>query len=398
MVPQTHAAQRVVVRLAALRWLARFCVERREATLTEVQAAAWAFENLTDEPALDTLQRLCSRSNASHNTTAPKSSRADRAGGGASGRLRRSSSGDRLLSVATSSSHQWRLAGRRRSGRDDGAALRRSSGYSGCQRVRMSRRVAAALWRGASPGVKWWSSWEAEDPARSQASSGRASVAAASAALVQRRLWRKGRARAFWGRAPRRTGRFGSDPVATSGSAARFTDPMGHAENQGKEGVAGSSPAEGSCESPAQAGFFLSRIRPKPRPGGHGGTSREHEPVGEPGGYGPSVRGCRARLDALDASSLGGCLAELGWHRRACGKGDDSAGTSARRSCIDPLYDRAAWLAMKGSAVRVRSEALRLRRVSSAIALVWCIWPWFRRRHPWSSVAAYGHRMRMNAE
>ena len=47
---------------AALRWLARFCVERREATLAEVQAAAWAFENIADEPAaLDTLQRLCSR-------------------------------------------------------------------------------------------------------------------------------------------------------------------------------------------------------------------------------------------------------------------------------------------------------------------------------------------------
>ena len=47
---------------AALRWLARFCVERREATLAEVQSAAWAFENIADEPAaLATLQRLCSR-------------------------------------------------------------------------------------------------------------------------------------------------------------------------------------------------------------------------------------------------------------------------------------------------------------------------------------------------
>jgi hypothetical protein len=47
---------------AALRWLARFCVERREATLSEVQAAAWAFENLADEPAaLATLQLLSSR-------------------------------------------------------------------------------------------------------------------------------------------------------------------------------------------------------------------------------------------------------------------------------------------------------------------------------------------------
>jgi hypothetical protein len=47
---------------AALRWLARFCVERREVTLSEVQRAAWAFENISDEPAaLETLQRLCSR-------------------------------------------------------------------------------------------------------------------------------------------------------------------------------------------------------------------------------------------------------------------------------------------------------------------------------------------------
>jgi hypothetical protein len=47
---------------AALRWLARFCLEHREATLAEVQAAAWAFENITDEPgALEPLERLCSR-------------------------------------------------------------------------------------------------------------------------------------------------------------------------------------------------------------------------------------------------------------------------------------------------------------------------------------------------
>jgi len=47
---------------AALRWLARFCVERRNATVAQVQAAAWALDNLTDEPAaLETLQRLCSR-------------------------------------------------------------------------------------------------------------------------------------------------------------------------------------------------------------------------------------------------------------------------------------------------------------------------------------------------
>jgi hypothetical protein len=47
---------------AALRWLARFCLERREATLAQVRAAAWAFDNIADEPAaLETLQRLCSR-------------------------------------------------------------------------------------------------------------------------------------------------------------------------------------------------------------------------------------------------------------------------------------------------------------------------------------------------
>ena len=47
---------------AALRWLARFCVERPEASVAQVQAAAWAFDNITDEPAaLETLQRLCSR-------------------------------------------------------------------------------------------------------------------------------------------------------------------------------------------------------------------------------------------------------------------------------------------------------------------------------------------------
>ncbi len=57
-----HGAEPQRFERAALRWLARFCVERREATLAGVQAAAWAFENIADEPAaLDTLQRLCSR-------------------------------------------------------------------------------------------------------------------------------------------------------------------------------------------------------------------------------------------------------------------------------------------------------------------------------------------------
>jgi hypothetical protein len=41
---------------AALRWLARFRVERREVTLAESQRATWAFENIADEPAaLETL-------------------------------------------------------------------------------------------------------------------------------------------------------------------------------------------------------------------------------------------------------------------------------------------------------------------------------------------------------
>src|SRR4051795_10188344 len=46
---------------AALRWLARFCVERRDATLADVTAAAWAFERMAERPtaALDTLRRLC---------------------------------------------------------------------------------------------------------------------------------------------------------------------------------------------------------------------------------------------------------------------------------------------------------------------------------------------------
>jgi hypothetical protein len=46
---------------AALRWLARFCVERPGATLADLRAAAWAFERMGSDPdgALVTLQRLC---------------------------------------------------------------------------------------------------------------------------------------------------------------------------------------------------------------------------------------------------------------------------------------------------------------------------------------------------
>jgi hypothetical protein len=47
---------------AALRWLARYRLERREASLAQVQATALAFDNISDDPvALATLERLCSR-------------------------------------------------------------------------------------------------------------------------------------------------------------------------------------------------------------------------------------------------------------------------------------------------------------------------------------------------
>jgi hypothetical protein len=46
---------------AAVRWLARFCVERPAATVAEVRAAADAFDVMGTEPeqALVALQRLC---------------------------------------------------------------------------------------------------------------------------------------------------------------------------------------------------------------------------------------------------------------------------------------------------------------------------------------------------
>jgi hypothetical protein len=47
---------------AALRWLARFCLERRDATLAQIQAAAWAFDNITDEPAVDRARSCAGRS------------------------------------------------------------------------------------------------------------------------------------------------------------------------------------------------------------------------------------------------------------------------------------------------------------------------------------------------
>ncbi len=46
---------------AALKWIARYCLERPTATLTDVRAAAAAFEAMGNDPeaALAQLQRLC---------------------------------------------------------------------------------------------------------------------------------------------------------------------------------------------------------------------------------------------------------------------------------------------------------------------------------------------------
>jgi hypothetical protein len=46
---------------AALRWIARYCVERPTVTLADVRTAAEAFERMVKRPedALTTLQRLC---------------------------------------------------------------------------------------------------------------------------------------------------------------------------------------------------------------------------------------------------------------------------------------------------------------------------------------------------
>jgi hypothetical protein len=46
---------------AALRWLARFCVERPAATVADVRVAASAFERMGRDPdgALEVLRRLC---------------------------------------------------------------------------------------------------------------------------------------------------------------------------------------------------------------------------------------------------------------------------------------------------------------------------------------------------
>jgi hypothetical protein len=46
---------------AALRWIARYCAERPGVTLSEVRAAAEAFERMAARPedALEALQRLC---------------------------------------------------------------------------------------------------------------------------------------------------------------------------------------------------------------------------------------------------------------------------------------------------------------------------------------------------
>jgi hypothetical protein len=46
---------------AALRWIARYCVERPKVTLADVRTAAEAFERMSQRPedALTTLQDLC---------------------------------------------------------------------------------------------------------------------------------------------------------------------------------------------------------------------------------------------------------------------------------------------------------------------------------------------------
>lgn len=46
---------------AALRWLARFCLEHRDVTLADVSAAARAFEQMTERPAeaLEKLRQIC---------------------------------------------------------------------------------------------------------------------------------------------------------------------------------------------------------------------------------------------------------------------------------------------------------------------------------------------------
>jgi hypothetical protein len=46
---------------AALRWLARFCVERRDAALADVTEAAMAFAQMAERPtqALETLRKIC---------------------------------------------------------------------------------------------------------------------------------------------------------------------------------------------------------------------------------------------------------------------------------------------------------------------------------------------------
>jgi hypothetical protein len=46
---------------AALRWIARFCVERRDASLADLRAAAWAFERMGSDSreAVETLRGLC---------------------------------------------------------------------------------------------------------------------------------------------------------------------------------------------------------------------------------------------------------------------------------------------------------------------------------------------------
>jgi hypothetical protein len=47
----------------SLRWVARFCVERRDATVSDASAAATAFGQMAEQPeqALKTLRHICSQ-------------------------------------------------------------------------------------------------------------------------------------------------------------------------------------------------------------------------------------------------------------------------------------------------------------------------------------------------
>jgi hypothetical protein len=58
-----HAAEPQSFERAALRWLSRFCLERKDVTLADLRAAAAAFEAIATTPteAADRLRRLVHR-------------------------------------------------------------------------------------------------------------------------------------------------------------------------------------------------------------------------------------------------------------------------------------------------------------------------------------------------